>query len=52
MKWAGLECNVSNINILFSLMMYASFFVLFGQFFYKSYITPKKAKQEVKIKDN
>lgn len=33
------ECHVSNQNIKYSILMYASYFVLFGHFFYNSYIS-------------
>ena len=39
---AGRECHVSQANIGLSLAMYASYFALFGHFFYVNYLTPKK----------
>ena len=44
MKQDGLECNVSDQNIKLSFLMYTSYFVLFGHFFYDKYIAPKPAK--------
>ena len=41
MKQDGLECNVSDRNIKLSFIMYISYFVLFGHFFYDKYIAPK-----------
>ena len=38
MKLDGLECNVSDRNIKLSFLMYTSYFVLFGHFFYDKYI--------------
>lgn len=45
MKQDGLECHVSDQNIKLSLLMYASYFVLFGQFFYNAYVSPPPAKK-------
>lgn len=41
MKEVGAECTVSYSNIKLSLLMYLSYFVLFGRFFYKAYLRPK-----------
>jgi len=38
MKQDGLECHVSDRNIKLSFLMYTSYFVLFGHFFYHAYI--------------
>ncbi|XP_013201134.1 elongation of very long chain fatty acids protein 6 [Amyelois transitella] len=38
------SCHISNINIKLSMTMYFSYFVLFAQFFYKSYLAPKGKK--------
>ena len=40
-KSDGHECNVSENNYKLSLLMYASYFVLFGHFFYNAYFTKK-----------
>nr|AIW65585.1 elongase 2 [Tigriopus japonicus] len=42
MKSNGLECHVSDPNIKFSLLMYLSYFLLFGRFFYYAYVNPSK----------
>lgn len=38
-------CHISQINIKLSMAMYFSYFVLFAQFFYKAYLSPKKGKK-------
>lgn len=46
---APTSCHISQINIKLSMAMYFSYFVLFAQFFYKAYLSPKtnkKAKTE------
>ena len=48
MKQSGLECRVSDQNIKLSLLMYASYFVLFGRFFYNSYLRNKHSKAAAK----
>ncbi len=45
-KSSGLECNVSDQNIKFSLLMYASYFVLFGHFFYNAYMKEGSSKKK------
>ena len=40
-------CEASVINIQLSLAMYASYFVLFTHFFYKTYLS-KESKQKLK----
>jgi hypothetical protein len=45
---SGLECHVSDGNIRMSLLMYASYFVLFGRFFYVSYVKKKLNAAAVK----
>lgn len=57
MKQSGLDCQVSDQNIKFSLLMYTSYFVLFGRFFYLAYLKPKQAaetgvKDPAKLKQN
>ena len=37
-KQSGQECHVSDQNIKMSLLMYASYFVLFGRFFFNAYV--------------
>ncbi|KAG6439847.1 hypothetical protein O3G_MSEX001139 [Manduca sexta] len=39
------SCHISQINIKLSMAMYFSYFVLFAQFFYKAYLSPKKGKK-------
>jgi len=46
LKQDGLECNVSDRNIKLSFLMYTSYFVLFGHFFYDKYIAPKKTNKD------
>ncbi|GBP84421.1 Elongation of very long chain fatty acids protein 6 [Eumeta japonica] len=41
-------CHISDINIKLSTAMYFSYFVLFAQFFYKAYLSPKKGKKPIK----
>jgi len=38
-KTSGIECDVSEQNINFCLIMYTSYFLLFARFFYKTYLT-------------
>lgn len=45
MRWAGLECGMSDIHIRAGFVMYGSYFILFLNFFYKRY-GPKKQKKE------
>ena len=45
-KWVlerGDSCHVTYDNITYSLLMYASYFMLFGHFFYNAYLKPKDA---------
>lgn len=49
MKQDGLECHVSDRNIKLSFLMYTSYFVLFGHFFYHAYIV-KNVDQGIKEK--
>lgn len=39
------SCHISQINIKLSMAMYFSYFVLFAQFFYKAYLSPKTGKK-------
>ena len=48
MKLDGLECNVSDRNIKLSFLMYTSYFVLFGHFFYDKYIAAQSADKKGK----
>ncbi len=48
MKQSGLECHVSDQNIKLSLLMYASYFVLFGRFFYNAYLRNDKGDHHAK----
>merc|ERR1712076_130892 len=43
-KSAGQECHTSDRNIKLSLLMYFSYFVLFGRFFYNAYLRNKEEK--------
>jgi len=49
MKQDGLECHVSDRNIKLSFLMYTSYFVLFGHFFYHAYVV-KSDDQGIKEK--
>lgn len=56
-KSQGIYCQQSYENMRYSLIMYCSYFVLFGYFFYTSYIQPKpvaalknKTSESVKTK--
>lgn len=43
--WSDAPCNISLTNVTFSSLMYISYFILFGNFFYQSYVNRKtKAK--------
>ncbi|XP_021187985.1 very long chain fatty acid elongase 6 [Helicoverpa armigera] len=42
---APTSCHISQINIKLSMAMYFSYFVLFAQFFYKAYLSPKTGKK-------
>jgi hypothetical protein len=37
-KAAGRECSISDLNVKVSFLMYFSYFVLFANFFYQTYI--------------
>ena len=50
LKQSGLECNVSDRNIKLSFLMYTSYFVLFGHFFYDKYIAKATGKATVSMK--
>lgn len=45
-KKRGDKCQVSDDNVTWSFIMYASYFVLFFHFFYKAYISPKAVKNQ------
>ncbi|XP_053977262.1 elongation of very long chain fatty acids protein 6-like [Hylaeus volcanicus] len=40
-----IECNVSRVNVKFSLLMYFSYFVLFAKFFHDAYLGTKHSKK-------
>lgn len=42
----GRFCNINTTNIVMGTVIYASYFVFFGNFFWKRYIVPKKKKVE------
>lgn len=42
----GQFCHISTFNIAMGTAIYASYFVLFGNFFWQRYIVPKKKKKE------
>lgn len=46
---AGQSCHISLLNIQLSTCMYFSYFVLFGRFFYKSYMSPSGKKKPSSI---
>ena len=46
----GEQCQVTVENIKISLLMYASYFVLFSRFFYKAYL--HRGREMVKNKDD
>jgi len=46
----GVACDVNERNVILSLMMYASYFILFARFFYKSYVTSRDEKTRQRIK--
>jgi elongation of very long chain fatty acids protein 6 len=49
----GEKCQVTVENIKISLLMYASYFVLFSRFFYKAYLDKgSSSSKEVKNKDD
>jgi elongation of very long chain fatty acids protein 6 len=48
-KYEGHECSTSSTNINLSLLLYASYFLLFAHFFYMTYVrrdTMKQAKKQ------
>jgi len=47
-KQSGRECSVSDSNLMYSSLMYTSYFVLFARFFYNAYLCKynKKSKQD------
>ena len=45
----GLPCHVSDENIKASLLMYASYFVLFCKFFYNSYMAKMKDARAARL---
>ncbi|CAG0895138.1 unnamed protein product [Cyprideis torosa] len=45
---AGSPCQITNANIRVSLMMYFSYFLLFAQFFYNSYVKPPGQRRRQK----
>lgn len=44
--WRGQFCNINTTNIVMGTIIYASYFVLFGNFFWQRYMTPKKEKSQ------
>merc|ERR1719228_3068165 len=46
-KQSGRECAVSDSNLMYSSLMYTSYFVLFARFFYNAYFckSDRKGKQ-------
>lgn len=46
-KQKGYSCDTSNSNIVLSLMLYVSYFILFANFFYTAYLT-KSSKGKAK----
>ncbi|CAF3288783.1 unnamed protein product [Rotaria socialis] len=44
-KQRGYECATSDINIKLSLLLYASYLILFGHFFYNSYLRKDPSKK-------
>lgn len=47
-KESGRECGVSDTNLLYSSLMYSSYFVLFARFFYKAYFCKSERKSNEK----
>ncbi|XP_067130290.1 very long chain fatty acid elongase 6-like [Centruroides vittatus] len=43
------KCNVSHDVIIFSLIVYFTYFILFCQFFYNSYLAPKDISKHKKV---
>lgn len=52
MKRRGEQCNISDDNIIWSFIMYFSYFLLFFHFFYKAYIAPKPKSSKGKSTQN
>lgn len=44
--WQGQFCHINMTNIVMGTVIYASYFVLFGDFFWKRYIVTKTKKKE------
>ncbi|XP_041474271.1 elongation of very long chain fatty acids protein 6-like [Lytechinus variegatus] len=47
---SGTRCDTTYQNVAWSLAMYFSYFVLFAQFFYKTYLTPSPKKDTSKYR--
>lgn len=45
--WSGAPCYISAANLTFSSVMYLTYFILFGNFFYQSYVN-RKARAKAK----
>merc|ERR1712080_75321 len=43
-KESGRECSVSDSNLMYSSLMYTSYFVLFARFFYNAYLCKSERK--------
>merc|ERR1712112_75215 len=48
-KRSGAQCGVSDSNLMYSSLMYASYFVLFARFFHNAYFNPSSRKVKEKL---
>merc|ERR1712243_537323 len=48
-KRSGAQCGVSDSNLMYSTLMYASYFVLFARFFHNAYFNPSTRKTKEKL---
>merc|ERR1712126_214136 len=50
-KRSGAQCGVSDSNLMYSTLMYASYFVLFARFFHNAYFNPSTRKTKEKLEN-
>merc|ERR1712112_130248 len=48
-KRSGADCGVSDTNLMYSTLMYASYFLLFARFFHNAYFNPSPRKTKEKL---
>jgi len=50
-KRNGADCGVSDTNLMYSTLMYASYFLLFARFFHNAYFNPSNRKTKEKLSE-